>query len=408
MSKKLNIVIVNAHWSNRGDEAALRAVINRILEKYDCKIEVIFKDSEEVKQFPYKGNVTCFSAKFLPRNLAEEVIAVLSRGKAGACVSMQKTIQSIKKADAIIYAPGGSVICDRFWWKKQLEYLLPFLCAKIYRIPMFVAAPSMGPLGNNSRCRNFVIRRLLKVPETVCVRETITKEYLAGIGVTKNVTATIDTAFYDTPDREKNERVLKEQDELREFLQKYERVVGITISDFTWHVAYSRNMGLKNQIEEVMHRFIEKLKADGAGVLLIPQLFGNQNDTEFLGKFKNSNTYLLSDEADTYFQQYIISKLYAVVGMRYHSNIFAAKAGVPFLAIAYEEKMRGFMEMWNLEDYVVMLEDLSLHRLWEKWNRLVETYNLYEANLKGNRAVWKKEAEKTLKSMERILDRLSL
>lgn len=43
------ITIVNAHWSNRGDEAALRPIINSIL-KYDpnITITVIFKDRKEV------------------------------------------------------------------------------------------------------------------------------------------------------------------------------------------------------------------------------------------------------------------------------------------------------------------------------------------------------------------------
>ena len=45
----------------------------------------------------------------------------------------------------------------------------------------------------------------------------------------------------------------------------------------------------------------------------------------------DSDTFMIdafSEERDTYFQQYVIGKLYAVVGMRYHSNIFSAKMGI--------------------------------------------------------------------------------
>lgn len=330
MSKKLNIVIVNAHWSNRGDEAALRALLNRILEKWDCRIKVIFKDSEEVKQFPYQGDVTCFSAKFLPQNFLCEVIAVLSRGKLAATVPLQRTIDLVRGADVIIYAPGGAVICDRFWWRKQLEYLLPFLCAKFYRIPIFVAAPSMGPFEKNSGFRNRIIRWLLKASETICVRETITKKYLAGIRVTENVAVTIDTAFYDEPDREENEEILRKYKALEKFLQRYKKIVGMTISDFSWHIEYSKNTELKDQIEGAMGGFIAELEKKGIGVLLIPQLFGNQNDTKLLQKFQRSNTFLMSDEADTYFQQYIISKLYAVVGDEIPLEYFRSKGGHTF------------------------------------------------------------------------------
>ena len=68
----MKICIVNTHWSNRGDEAALRPILNELLNKYDdCEIQVIFKDSEDVKEFPYFGRVTHFSSKFLPHNLVQ-------------------------------------------------------------------------------------------------------------------------------------------------------------------------------------------------------------------------------------------------------------------------------------------------------------------------------------------------
>lgn len=53
------------------------------------------------------------------------------------------------------------------------------------------------------------------------------------------------------------------------------------------------------------------------------------------------------EKYDTYFQQYVIGCMYAVIGMRYHSNIFSAKMGTPFISISYEQKMQGFMKKWN-------------------------------------------------------------
>ena len=44
---------------------------------------------------------------------------------------------------------------------------------------------------------------------------------------------------------------------------------------------------------------------------------------------------------------------YAIIGMRYHSNIFSAKAGTPFISISYEQKMAGFMNKMNLEKYCI-------------------------------------------------------
>lgn len=61
--------------------------------------------------------------------------------------------------------------------------------------------------------------------------------------------------------------------------------------------------------------------------MFIPQLYGNGNDYDLMRTFCcDTNDYFVvtaSDERyDTYFQQYLIGQLYAVIGMRYHSNIF--------------------------------------------------------------------------------------
>lgn len=400
--KKRRIVIVNAHWSNRGDEAALRALIDALIEAGHCNIQVIFKDDKPVRQFPYQKNVTHFSAKFLPKSIWQEIIAVCTKGNPRVVQddALRRTVRAVKKADFLIYAPGGAVICRRFWWRKQLEYLLPFLCAKIFRIPMVVAAPSIGPF-DHSIYKKTVVRCLLKVPKMICVREDISKAYLAELGIRKHVVTTADMAFYNREVLKENDKVLGKQNGLESFFHTYEKVIGLTISDFSWHVKYSSDAGLSNKIEHIMKGFIGRMKTEGIGVILIPQLFGNQNDKRYLGRFQDSNTFLLSDDLDAYFQQCLISRLYAVVGMRYHSNIFAAKAGVPFLAIAYEEKMQGFMEMHRgLEQYLILLEDLSLESLWEKWKNLENNYGRYQKDLKVYKKKWQKQAEKTLHLIE--------
>ena len=61
------IVLVNAHWNNRGDEAALRAIIDGILENTEnVHITIIFKDKGNIVQFPYKEQVDYVTARYLP------------------------------------------------------------------------------------------------------------------------------------------------------------------------------------------------------------------------------------------------------------------------------------------------------------------------------------------------------
>lgn len=70
-----------------------------------------------------------------------------------------------------------------------------------------------------------------------------------------------------------------------------------------------------------------------------------------------------------------------VFGMRYHSNIFSAKMGTPFVSISYEQKMKGFMELTKLSDLCLDIKDLTYDKLIEKYKFLVENYDYYKKYL---------------------------
>lgn len=399
------IVIVNAHWSNRGDEAALRAVLDYILRiKKNAEIKVIFKDRKEIQQFPYKM-IKQVSSQFLP-NRIDYLLSLLSRGKQGRNVAMRTMVSELKTASYIIYAPGGSVINDRFWWRKQLEYLLPFWCAKIYKVPLFVAAPSIGPFDERRIWRNYIRRKAFLNADILCVREELSKSYIQRIGFKKDIRVAIDMAFATKKstleDKNMGEGII-EISEVEEFLNSHPRTVGITITDFEWHVKYRNDQAMKMKINCIFQQFMEWLDKSGVGVILIPQLFGNQNDRKYLLKYQGENVYVLSDELDSEYQQNLIIRLYAIIGMRYHSNIFAAKAGVPFIPIIYEEKMEGFLQLAGVEQYGIKLEEFSYELLVQKYDKMVAEYDEYKKLLTHNGMAWRKKAMKTLELLAEFL-----
>jgi len=390
----MHIVIVNAHWSNRGDEAAHRALWEELQVRYPgCRITVMFKDRQPVSWFPEMENTEYFSCQFKAATW-DIWLTTLTRGLIGKDRLLKKAVKTLKTADLIIYPPGGSVINDRFFWSKQMEYLVPFLCARLYRIPMFVAAPSMGPFDKPRRLRKW----LLETPKVLCVREDISRQYLETIGIRDNVHVTMDLAFMNRVDADANQKKLEGFPELRDFLGAHEKTVGMTISDFKWHVKHGKNPEMLQRIEDSFRQLIDHLVAQGYCVLLIPQLFGNQNDTEHLKTFVNSDHVLvMSEEPDTYLQQHVISKLYAVVGMRYHCNIFAAKMGTPFVAVAYEEKMTGFLELAGLSDYCIPLEEVTFEKLEEKFQTLKKNHEQLRQTLHDGVKSWRDNARKTVK-----------
>lgn len=393
------IVLVNAHWNNRGDEAALRAIIDGILENTEnVHITIIFKDKGNIVQFPYKEQVDYVTARYLPEYMQMR-LAIFSQGKIGCDLEMRKVINTIEHADLVVYAPGGAVVSDRFWWKKQLEYLFPIAYAQKKHIPVFFAAPSIGPFSKTYKYRNRVLKRV----DAICVRESISYQELKKEGLEKNVTVTIDSAFLNDISKTQMEKEMKNETALCAFLNNYQKVIGVTITDFAWHVEYGKDNKLKGQIKRTFQEFIQLLGKRRIGVVLIPQLFGNQNDKKYLQEFEWENTYLLGDDKDAYFQQYMISKLYGVIGMRYHSNIFAAKMGVPFIPIVYEEKMRGFVEHAGWENLAIALENLSVEELCRQYEYMETNYTDLCKIVWNERTKWKKQAQRTLNDLLQLL-----
>ena len=148
-------------------------------------------------------------------------------------------------------------------------------------------------------------------------------------------------------------------------------VVGMTITDLLWHPTHGTNKNLHEQIRVSFKKLVEDITSRGYKVIFIPQLFGLGDDYSLMEKYCiNSRCMVLSVEYDAFFQQYLISKLYAVVGMRYHSNIFSAKMGIPFVSISYEQKMKGFMKKIELLDYCIDINELTGETLIDRFNAL--------------------------------------
>ena len=82
--------------------------------------------------------------------------------------------------------------------------------------------------------------------------------------------------------------------------------------------------------------------------------------------------------------------------MRYHSNIFAAKTGTPFIAVVYEEKMEGFLELAGLSEYGLALQDLSFETLNKKFQTLEINYDELRTRLKQSLPEWRRRARRTV------------
>jgi colanic acid/amylovoran biosynthesis protein len=391
----MNIFIFASNWYNHGDESAIRALIDELFIKYpECQIKIQFNQS--VNNIPYNNievipGIMRPSIKRKPLDAFKYYLFICSGGRVDILSKINKNmhlmIDTIKWADIAIFAPGGPTIGDIY---RQYQLLDVMNLMKTNNTPYFIYAPSMGPFKSKKRYIKYIIDNAV----TVCFRESISQKFYKEISSSKETYVTLDSAFQHMPDIVEYEKIICEQLELSEFLNKYERVIGVTITDLQWHASYQSEK-IETNIRDSFTSFINYLTSEGFGIVFIPQLFGQENDYKYMEVFANDNCIIIEDNYDCYFQQVLISKLHAVVGMRYHSNIFSAKMQVPFISIAYEQKMHGFMRKARLEKYCIDISELSYEKLKEYFNTLEQNYTEYKNTLKRDNSEWIKKSRST-------------
>jgi len=366
-----HIFIIHAHWNNRGDEAAVRAVIDELMkEKVKIDIQVV---SPAVYQFPYnKKEIRLIPLYPRFRNIPEFLIGCLTRGKLVSSKEGREFFEALKRSDLVIHAPGGPSIGDTYACSEIL-YLLRYMAILRMKKHFIICAPSVGPF--HKKTRNWLRRRIFCSARQVILREEISQGYLNQLLPGNRSCVTLDAAFQNTIDMSLNEEKLKEYTALKQFLSQEGKIIGMTITDLLWHPVLGKEKGLAERISSEFKAVVKRLTEEGYKILFIPQLFGMAHDADYMRQFELEGCFTMSEEYDCYFQQYIISKMHALIGMRYHSNIFSAKMEIPFISISYEQKMRGFVKKIKYENYCIDIRNLSGDGVIEKFHSLEQNYD---------------------------------
>lgn len=403
----MKILVIHAHTANRGDEAAVKAMVDELLITYpDAQITIALNGVTPYPNMPNQVEMIDRFPKVHNRVAQIEfVIAHLTAGKFVFTKAGKKFMKTLKSADLVIHAPGGPSIGD-IYKKVEFFYLWTLDIVKRNHIPYMFYAPSMGPFYD---CRQNKVRKdILSGAEKVIVRDPISLQYVNEFAPEVHAVQTLDSALQHDVDLDINRHKFDTYVDLVNFMTKHDKCIGITITELDWHPSYKNNERAK-QVPSVFRKFIKKRITEGYGIVFIPQLYGTANDTDTMNKYMLSEHCFMidadNDKYDAYFQQFLIGKLYAVVGMRYHSNIFSAKMGTPFLSISYEQKMKGFIRTVGLDEYCVDINSLDFDELEDKYEKLVSNYSEYKNKLQTLHEIMKREAFKTTAAVTEILNK---
>lgn len=405
----MQIMIIHCHTANRGDEAAVRALIDELNLLYDnLSIVIAIRGKTEYPNLP--SNVKTIK-QFMPsdwKSMLAYYAAKYSCGKIRVSKSGKKFLDEVHASDFIVHAPGGPSLGDTYY-ESEASYLRIYMLLKVMKKKYMFYAPSMGPFHRTER--NKWRKSVLQNAECIVLRDPVSAEYVKELLPEIHIYQTLDSAFQNEIDLDDNISKLCSYTELNEFLNAHKRCIGITVTDLLWHPVHSKTPMIEETIVEAFTEFIKRRTGQGEGIIFIPQLYGEGNDFDFMSKFifDKKDCFILPadcDEWDSYFQQYLIGKLYAVIGMRYHSNIFSAKMGTPFISIAYEQKMSGFMQKMKLTKFCISLSELSSDELEKRFLLLSREYESYRQYLYESHDKMRLEAYKTTELLKNSIDKV--
>ncbi len=373
----MNILIVNQPVNNRGDEAAHRSLLRKLYSlDPEAAIKVLFinQNDDTVKQMSVvKKSIEYENIKskrykygvFIYYTLKYRVLklAVLHP----LC---SKIYKRIKLSDIVVCAPGG--ICMGLFQNWEHIYILSL--ARLLRKKIIYYSRSIGPFPEDNYSMALfkkISYSLLNSFEFVSLRDSKSIQLADKMNI--KCIPSIDTAFLDVP------QLNSLPVEILDILKDVEYCVFVP-NMLTWHKAY--NGASQELIDKFYCTIIERILSNSSQlkIVMLPQIFNDAviNDKPYFEKLKARTTFLdkiiiIDDIYSSDIQQLIISKSKFVIGARYHSVVFAINNNRPFIALSYEHKIDGLLDLLDLES-----RKFDISNLGKKESNDLATYKLYD------------------------------
>lgn len=329
--KKYHAVVSGYYgYNNSGDDALLYAII------------------DNVRQFMPWVRMAVFSSRVKQTRTQYEIDAINR-------YSIFKLIKAIKEAKLLI-SGGGSLIQDLTSSKSLYYYLGVIILAKKMGIKVMIYANGIGPIIHKRNMK--IVKNVLNKVDLITLREPDSMLELKRLGVDKpEIIVTADPALAITP--VPNERA----DELLKGLGIGEKpFVAIAIRD--WEKVA---IGFKSIIAQAADYIFEKY----GFIPLFMTMQKNKDSKETLriiDEMKCKAYIFQSDRVDEVIA--VIGKAKAVIGMRLHTLVYAAKGGVPAIGLAYDPKIKGFMHYMG-QDLMADVETVTKDELFSLIDKVI-------------------------------------
>ena len=372
---KKHILIAGYYgFRNNGDEAILRVLLADLQRaEEDLSVCVLSGNPEETQR--------CFGVEAIPHG---DVVGI---------------IEQVRRSDALIVGGGG--IFQDYWGSQKNTILtsqqagLPFysslpLLGRLLKKPVLLYAVGAGPLFSTEGKE--LTRQSFDFSTIATVRDGASLELLHSLGIpAKKMRVTADPAFALKADTVRAREILNglSVDPNRPVIGICLRNWDIGIEQSVWQAetaagldSFADRTGCSYIFLPFQDLPVSSLTRDPLAADAVFQQMKHQRDCMFIP--------IQDDPAVT---AGILSTCTLIVGMRYHSIVFASSVGVLPVALAYDSKVTHLMNSLGLAEITLQMSDLSGAALLSCLTQVWKNHTLYRKQLAGRVAKLKRDAE---------------
>lgn len=371
----LGVVVVNQHGDNRGDEAAMRAMITQLAKRFPGHdFTIIHQFSDPLSEVELDVPVDYIDIR-LPvlEALRLGLFALLTFFHARAHWLLGRdgrdVVSRYESARLVISAPGGPYFGDTYADHEIVHWFYVWLGHRMSK-PLYLYAPSVGPFENLAL--NPLRRRGFRWFDAIALRDEVSARYLTELlGKETEFEVTADSALQDAstgaPARERG------------------FVLAVSVRDPGPEARTQYETSVLRAIAAVCERH-------ETDIVFLPQLHGPRHDDQpylegIAQRIEGARSVRVesSDDLDSHAHRRTIADADVVIAGRYHPAVFSVAEATPALVIPYEHKSWGVARQAGIERWTVDLSDAKGDRLEVVMRDLLERIKEVEAILESHR-----------------------
>ena len=292
--------------------------------------------------------------------------------------SPSAVFRALRKSDLLI-SGGGSLLQDRTSTRSVRYYLAVIRLAQMLKKPVFLYANGIGPLSRENNRRR--VCRCIEDCSGVTLRDGDSLLELRTLGVTRqDIQVTADPAFTLSGDDRGRQRL---------------GALGIPTEGPMLGISLRRVPGIEEQIPQFAALFDRIWQEQGKTlVFFVMQESVDRELSLAVMEQMKAPAYLAASPMDPAGMLSMLRCMDALVSMRLHTIIFAARERVPAVGCVYDPKITAFLQMLGLPSCGTP-ENLEADSAYETVAEVLEHLPAYRETLEQRVSELEKTARQT-------------